>query len=779
MMRRKLRRSILRRPGPASALAVVFALAVAAFVGIRGAYVGIGASVARVYAELGLPDLVAAVTFAPESAAEELMAVDGVMAVVPRIDLNTTLVGRPGVRVKIVSVPREPPALGRVEVVRGRGLSGEPGQALIAEAASAPHALEPGDVVELRDASGAVRTLRIVGVARQPQQLAMIPPDGYMATPRSYMVLFVPAAEARALLGRAGGATSFDIGVSPGAAVDDVADGVKRVLRRYRVTVTTASELASVRNVRSHLEALRASALVFPLFFLLGGVIGAQTLLGRLVRDERTFIGLMRAQGVGAAAMAGHYLAYAGMTVVAGTVLGLPLAIPLARAIRRIFAADLGAPATGAALDPALGIAAALVAASIGLVGAGRPALAAAHLRPAEALRPPVAERPGITLRVSRAWLGGVQARLVLRGFARDPERLMSTAVGVGLAITMAVAPALMLREMSRVERRVDALRSYDMRAIPRGMQGEAWVADLAAVDGVRAAEAVLEVPVTVRIGTVSVDTYALGVPVGVRLLGVPVPPPGTVLLAEGLPSAGSDVVLTGPLASIRLEVGGRVDYPLARPVVVSLSDAQRLVALPDPVRGLLAGAVGTALLGAPPVSGALLLAVDGRADEVARRIATMPNVARVDTAQVEKQDLRRVFVLSRAFIGIVELFALFLGVALLYATVSVSAAERQREFAALRMLGMSTIEVGGLFAVEVTVMAVLGWLAGVPAGWWLARIALGGFPDFLPGGIPFDRLVALTVGGGALAVVLAVATPAVVALGRMDLAAVAREGSL
>ena len=58
------------------------------------------------------------------------------------------------------------------------------------------------------------------------------------------MVLFVPEAEARALLGRAGGATSFDIGVAPGASVDDVADGVKRVLRRYRVTVTTGSELA-------------------------------------------------------------------------------------------------------------------------------------------------------------------------------------------------------------------------------------------------------------------------------------------------------------------------------------------------------------------------------------------------------------------------------------------------------------------------------------------------------------------------------------------------------
>lgn len=779
MMRRKLRRSLLRRPGPPAALAVVFALAIGAFVGIRGAYGGIGESVLRAYAELALPDLVADVAFAPTSTADLVAAVDGVAAVVPRITVDTTLVGRPGVRVRAVSVPREPPALGRVQVVRGRALSGGPGEALIAEAAAAPQGIEPGDVVELRDADGGIRALRIVGVARQPQHLAMIPPNGYMSTPRSFLVLFVSEVEARGLLGRSGGVTTFDIGITPLAAVDDVAGEVKRVLRRYRVTVTVGSKLASVRNIRSHLEALRAAALVFPLFFLLGGVVGAQTLLGRLVRDERGFIGLMRAQGVGATAMAGHYLAHAGVTVVAGVGLGLPIAFPLANAIRLIFAADLGVPATGATLDPGLALAAGVVAAGAALVGAGRSAWVAAQLRPAEALRPPVMASPGRALRRSRDSVGGVRARLILRGMTRNPARLAMTAVGFGLAVTMAVAPAFMLREMGRVERRVDAVRSYDMRAVPSGVQGEAWVAGLAAVDGVRAAEPVLELPVTVRIGAVDVDTYVLGVPDNVRLLGVPVPPPGTALLADGLPSAGSNVTVTGPLGSIRLEVGGRVDYPLARPVVVPLSDAQRLVSLPETVRTLLAGAVGTAVLGASPVTSALLQAVDGRVDEVARRVAALPGVARVDTVQVEKQDLRRIFALSRAFIGIIELFATLLGTALLYATVSVSAAERRREFVALRMLGMSTLGVGGLFAAEVTVMAVLGWLAGVPAGWWLARMALDGFPDFLPGGIPLDPLMALAVGGGALVVVLAVATPTVVALGRADLAAVAREGSL
>lgn len=779
MLSRKLARALLRRPGQGLALVLVFALAAAAFTGIRGAYVGISAGTERAYRELGLPDLLARVTFAPRSAVGELEGLEGVAAVVPRIDVDTTAVGHPGVRVHVLSVPILTPTLGRVRVVRGRALSGRPGEALVAEAAAAPHGLGAGDAVVLRDGDGGARTLRIVGVARQPEHLSMIAPNGYMATPGSFLVLYLPEIEARDLLGRGGGATEFEIAVVPGANVAAVASRVKRALRTYGGSVTPASELDSVRNIRVHLEALAAAALVFPLFFLLAGAMGGYVLLGRLVREERGFIGLMRAQGIGAGAMAGHYLAYAATVALFGTALGLPIAVPLAGAVRAIFAADLGVPATGASIDSRLAVGAALVTLASALAGAAAPALRVARLRPAEALRPAVRAGPRWLPAGSGTGRSGVMARLVLRGGLRDPTRVVLTTLGVGMAVALAVAPALMLREMGRVEAGIADVRAYDLRVVPKGVEGEAWVAGLATMDGVIAAEPVLELPITLEGDGVSVDTYAVGLASGSRLLRLPVPPPGTALLARGLPAVGSRPTLVGPVGSVRLAYGGRVDYPLARPVIVSLGDAQRLVALPEGARRLLGRVLGPGLLGVPPVSSALLRVAPGQAEEVARRISAMAGVVRVDTAEVEREDLRRILRLSRAFIGIVEVFALLLALSLSYTMVAVSAAERRAEFGALRMLGMRALEVGTMFAAEMALTAALGWAVGVPAGWGVARAALGGFPDFLPAGVPLDALTLAAAGMGAVIVAVAATTPTVWGLARANLSGVAREGAL
>lgn len=773
MLRRKLVRSLTRGWGQALAVSVVFALGVASFTGVRGAYLGVGLATQRVYRQLGLPDLVARVDFAPLSVVRALRAIPGVRVVVPRLDLDTSAVGLEGVTVHVLSVPEGAPALGRVRVVRGRGLSGGAVEALVAVAAAASGRVAVGEELRLRAARGGVRRVRVVGLALQPEHLAMIAPQGYMATPESFMAVYLPEVEARALLGRSGGATEFELGLTSGADERAVAAAVRRVLRPYRVTVTAGGELASVRNVRVHTEALASAGLVFPAVFLLAAALGAYVVLSRLVRLERGFVGLMRAQGVHGSALVGHYLAYAGVMAGVGVLVGLPAGVPVAAAVRRIFAADLGAPADASLWHPGLAALAAGVALAAGLAGAALPAWVAARVPPAEALRsePPAGGAWWGVVGLAR--LPDVRLRLAARGVFRSPLRASLALVGVASAVTLAVAPALMLLEMGRVQARVDGVRRYDLRVVPRGVEGRAWLDEVAATAGVTAAEGVLQVPVTLERGGVSTATYVVGLEPGSRLMGVAVPPVGSAYLAAGLPGGGGRVTLRGPLGSVTLAAAGRVDFPLGRPVVVSLEDAERLVALAPSVRRLLEGAVGPALLGPrEPVTGALVRVGAHQGAAVARRLAALPSVERVDSRAQERRDLGRIFRLSRAFIAIIEAFAVALAMALLYSVVTVSAAERRAEFAALRMLGLQSWEVAATFVGEMVAIAAAGWLVGVPAGWWVAQLALGGFRDFLPGGVPLDAVAVAWVAVGTLLVVLAAALPALRRLGTAGMAA-------
>lgn len=778
MLVRKLLRDLACHPGQALLLALVFALGVAAFHGVRAAYTGLMPTTAALYRRLALPDLVASVAFAPAQVVAEVAALPGVAAVEGRTALDTAAEGHAGVTVRVVSLPAPAqPRLGRVELTRGRPLSGAPGELLLAEGAARYHGLEPGDTLRLKDAEGETVAFEVVGLARQPEHLSMIPPGGFMAMPRSFMVVLLPEASAARLLGRRGGVTELALELAPGADEEAVIAALRERLGRYRLTVTRSDNLPSVRNIRVHLEALGGAALVFPLLFLTAGALGGFILLSRVVRQERGLVGLLRATGYGPVAVGLHYLGYTLVLAGLGAAAGVPLGLPLARFVRRIFAADLGTPVSGGLWQPEIALLAAGAAALSGALAGLTPAWAAAHLPPAEAMRPaaPPSGRAFGWLRLARVRAAGL--RMSLRNLLRRPVRTLLGTLGVTLAVTLALAPALILKETNRVEARVQAVRRYDLRVVPRLPQPERWLENLRNLPGVTRVEGLLELPVDLTVEGETLRTYALGLGEDSELLTLPTPPPERALLARGLPEATGPVRLRGPLGQLELAVDGQVNYPLGRPVVLSLADAQRLLTPPAALTGLMQTLLGVSLPGLEtPVTAALLAADPARRSEVMTALGARAEIARLDDREVEREDLERVFRLTRAFIGVIEGFALLLGVALVYNTVVVNAQERRRELATLRVLGFTRGEVGCLFVLEALGTALVGIVPAVPLALWTAQVAMRDFRDFLPVGVGLYGDVLAWVALGVVLTVLLAAWPVVRDLGRLNLAEVVRE---
>lgn len=135
-----------------------------------------------------------------------------------------------------------------------------------------------------------------------------------------------------------------------------------------------------------------------------------------------------------------------------------------------------------------------------------------------------------------------------------------------------------------------------------------------------------------------------------------------------------------------------------------------------------------------------------GAPDPTGALVRSFRNLTVIDTTQVLSQVSGLLGRVTQA-VQFVVLFAVGAGVLVLYATVSSSQDEREREAALMRALGATRRRLWTLQFIELAAVgACAGALAGLGAdavGWWLARKALGF--DFTPGLIP----VAAGIAGG------------------------------
>lgn len=128
-----------------------------------------------------------------------------------------------------------------------------------------------------------------------------------------------------------------------------------------------------------------------------------------------------------------------------------------------------------------------------------------------------------------------------------------------------------------------------------------------------------------------------------------------------------------------------------------------------------------------------------------------------LDASQTAKNMLMQAYSAT----GISLLAALFI----IFTTLSMGVSERARQFAVLRAVALTRWQVAGLIAVESLILAVIGWLGGIGAGWGLLWLISQSQPTLLGGGAVLGKwsllLSAACAFGGALcaAVIPAVRT--------------------
>ncbi|HYY96980.1 MAG TPA: ABC transporter permease, partial [Pyrinomonadaceae bacterium] len=389
----KLFRDLLRMRGQVTAVALVVACGVAAYVSMQGTYRSLLATQAAYYEEYRFADVFAHLKRAPESLASRIRQIPGVGVVETRVVADVTL-DVPGVAEpatgRLVSIPTgRAPELNGLQLQSGR--LPEPGranEAVISGAFSRANHLLPGDTLDAI-VNGRWQRLRIVGVALSPEFVYEIRGGEMFPDARRFGVIWMSRDSLGPAFDMDGAFNDLSVRLAPGANESEVIEHLDALLDAYGCTGAYGrDDQPSHHFITNELAQLRTAGTFIPAIFLAVTAFLIHMVLSRLVATEREQVGLLKAFGYANRAVGLHYLKLALAAVAGGSALGIVFGWWFGYGVTAIYAEFLHFPVLRYETDWRVALASALVgfaAASVGALSAVRRAV---RLAPAEAMRP-------------------------------------------------------------------------------------------------------------------------------------------------------------------------------------------------------------------------------------------------------------------------------------------------------------------------------------------------------------------------------------------------------
>ena len=729
ILERKLLRDLRQIAGQAAAIVLVVACAVATAVMSFGVLRSLDQARAQYYERSRFAELFVSLPRAPESAAEAIRRQTGVDGVQTRLvaDVAVALAGvEDPIAGRLLSLPeRGEPEVNAIVLRRGRFIgAGAAPEVIVSETFADARGLAPGERLNVL-VGGRSREMVIVGIALSPEYVYALGPGMIAPDDRRFAILWTERRVLESALGASGEFNDLAIRVKQGAALDDVARQVEAVLEPYGAADVHGRERQPSHAFLSAMfHQIAGVGRIAPAIFLVVAAFLVHGVLGRLVETQRQHIGLLKALGIGEAAIGWHYLELVLVLGMLGIAAGLAAGTLLGHGLTRLYAGFFHFPNLAFRHDPPSVLAACTVSIAAMGTGAYRGVRAVSRLAPALALAPPAPPGYGRTWpeRLARGGSTGGTTRMVLRHLGRFPHRAALTVIGLALAVALQIA---MLFSFDALDRII----AFHARSEPRDFSvlfapslPSATIEEVARWPGVLKAEAWRMLPVRLGSGgqarvvnlTGLAQSAALRSLLDANLAPVAVPRQGLALpgkLASLLRVGVGDRVTLQPVGSRRT-----LDLPVARIV-------EQYIGL-DAYMDL--DALNALLPGEPAISGADLAIDPARRGEFLRALKGSGVVAGISERSAVLASFRDTML--RTLTLIVSFFVAFAGLTasgIAFSSAWITLSEREREFAILASLGFSAAEVSRILALENAILVALALPVGSVLGLGLAWLVV------------------------------------------------------
>jgi len=575
--------------------------------------------------------------------------------------------------------------------------------------------------------NGQRQALFVVGTAMSAEFVYLMPPGAIVPEPSRYGVFYVKQSFGEEALGFDGACNNLAGLLSPAALrnPEAVFEELRQRLKPYGLfAVTPLSLQASNLNLSGELAGLATIAFFMPTIFLLVAVLVLNVLMSRLVQQQRTIVGALKALGYRNREVFFHFIQFGLFVGVTGAFLGCILGYWIADGMTIEYRMFFAFPRLDNHFYLPLNLTALVISLVFSVLGTLKGIRTVLQLNPAEAMRPPAP--PGGGAVFLESWTGlwrrlEFRWQIVLRNLIRNQGRtltgIFSAAMGAALVLTTF---GTMDSLQYMVDFRFELMDHSDFTLTLRNDRGAGARYEAAELPGIQAVEPILNVPCHLQNGNQHKTEVIQGLVHNARLTtprtnsGDPVAvPPTGLIMARRL------------AAELGLSVGDRVR-------VTPTQGLQQTVELPvagfiDSVFGLCVYAdydyLNSKIGEAAAVSALQLKGLPSPAEKrrFLETIKSWPDLADYAEAAFQKQVLQNTFVnqMGQMVYPLILFGAVIFFGAILNGSL-ISIIERTREIATFRVLGYHHREISTIFFRENMIQYGIGALLGLPLGWWL-----------------------------------------------------------
>jgi putative ABC transport system permease protein len=590
-----------------------------------------------------------------------------------------------------------------------------------------------GDTIQIYSPEG-LRTLTIVGSVSSPEYLILAASkQDLMASPRRFGVFFVPEEELEALFGRQRQINEINVVVESEGEREDTISAVAGLLAPYGVQQTVrAEDQPSRAGTQLDLEGAEEFAVLLPALILIVGAFAIFIAMSRLVRAQRTIIGLFRAVGYGAREIVAHYLLMAMVVALIGGLVGIVLGYALSIVLTNAYASALNIPLVSNQFQAGPIAASVVMSIVVALAAAALPAWAAARMLPAPAMRPSpeVALARGSVPFIERVLGLGrrppILMRLSFRNIWRAPRRTLYTVGAIGLGLVLLVVGFSTFDSMRfMMDKQFSETYRWDLAGMFSSSQGENVLVEIRSIEGVESAEPAYLALAEAEAGTRRSDLQLVALGPGQELHGFDLEGEtdadellgeGKLILTKGVADqlhvgAGDSVEIRTEGGSSSLEVGDVSRESMGGLAYVSMEAKDSLLGLPAGFNGVFLGTMSASL-----------------DREVQADLYGLPDVEGVQIKQEIRDDFEEALALFNVMIGFVVAFCLVMSAAIVFNTMTVNVLERERETATMRTLGSNALSVVTMLVSEGLAFSLLAIAPGLIVGTWVASYLIQAF---------------------------------------------------
>jgi putative ABC transport system permease protein len=707
------------------ALAIIIALGIAIFVSMTVAFNNAERSYDRTYEATHFADFSVEINEAPESVVEQVGGLENVEAVEGRLVMDTGLPVDENrlVQARLIGLPADRrPAVNDVIVESGRYFQpGDTDVVLPLDKFADFYGYESDDPLQVYTPQG-LQPLRIVGTVSSPEYLLMAESkQDLLPSPRRFGVFFVPNAYLQELFGMQGQVNEVHVLVESEGQREDTISDVTGLLEPYGVQQTVRQEdQPSKAATELDLEGGREFAILLPALVLVIAAIAIYIAMSRLVRAQRTLIGLFRGIGYGRGSIVVHYLLFAVVIGVVGGSVGVAAGYGLGYLLTGLYADALAIPLITHEFQLTPIVISVIVSLGVALVAAAAPAWAASRMLPAPAMRPSpeVALAKGSVPFVERVFGLGrrppLLVRLAVRNIWRSPMRSLYTVGAIALAAVLLVVGLSSFDSMDFImDYQFEKTDRWDVAATFWSPQDDQTLVEINDLDGVREAEPVYLTPAEIQADSKRTNVELLAVEEDTRLHGFDL---GGGKTADEALGGGGIILTKGVAEELDIGVGDSVD--------ITTEAGSRALEV-SRVSKEFAGGLGYVSLatkddlGLPGGFNAVWLGTASRADseEVQAALYQMPGVQGAQIKEEIRDDWQEMMSLFNVMAGVIVAFCMVMAGAIVFNTMTVNVLERERETATMRTLGAGRPSVVVMLAAEGLTFSLLAILPGLALG--------------------------------------------------------------